>query len=123
MKNPKKKQVTQKPKNQLYIGFAIGLILGIIIGVLATGTTVKTNPSLIQTSCEIDMQTLYEKPCIQTEDCYGRLELCSISLKKCMTTVDVDKTDIRNIRIPSTQKECEANGGTWKVEVITDEAD
>ncbi len=117
-KSKKTKSKGELSKKQLYIGAAVGLILGLILGIIIAGTTVKTNPSLIQTYCDIDIQTLYEKPCTLTEECYGRLELCSVSLKKCMTTVDVDKADIRNIRIPSTQEECEVNGGIWKVETV-----
>ena len=98
---------------------AIGIIIGMILGIAVSALTLKTAPSLIQTSCEIDMATLYEKPCTVTEDCYGRLELCSKSLHVCMTTVDVDKTDIRNIRIPDNEEECEANNGDWKVETVS----
>ena len=97
----------------------IGLIIGVLIGIAIAALALQTAPSLIQTSCDIDINTLYEKPCEATEDCYGRLELCSPSLHKCITTVQIDKTDLRNIRIPNTQNECEANGGTWNVEMIT----
>lgn len=116
-----KQASTSSLKKHLYLTTIITLILGIIIGVIITGTTLKTTPSLVQTSCEIDIEALYGKSCEITEECYGRLELCSASLKKCITTVLVDKTDLRNIRIPNTKQECEANGGFWKVELIPQE--
>ena len=121
---PSQKKIEAKEpdhKTNFYIIIGVVLILGVIIGALATMTTIKQTPSLIQTYCEIDMQTLYEKPCETTEDCYGRLELCSKQYKTCMTTVIIDKNDIRNIRIPDNQPECEANGGIWKVEYITED--
>jgi len=123
-KKAKKKSIKKsKPENkQPYVQIAIGLVIGIIVGIAFAGVALKTTPSLIQTSCQIDIQTLYEKPCTVTEDCYGRLELCSKSLHKCMTTVQIDKTDLRNIRIPDNEEECESNGGIWKAEIIPTES-
>lgn len=117
----KKTKGKEQCQKKLYLWAALSLIIGLIIGFLIPTSTIANSPSIIKTYCDINMQTLYEKPCTATEDCYGRLELCSVSLKKCMTTVDVDKTDIRNIRIPDNQPECERNGGEWKVEIIPEE--
>ena len=99
-----------------------GIVIGVVIGVIFSLIILKTSSSIVErevkTSCDIDIKTLYEKSCEVHEDCYGRLELCSSSLNKCVTTVQIDKTNLDNIRIPDSREECETNGGTWKIEVV-----
>jgi len=119
----KKKRNNSSPVRSFFttkvvIALVAGFILGIILFSIAIRTSGFVVEKEIKTYCDIDMQNLYGKPCTLHEECFGRLELCSVSLKKCVTTVQIDKNDPHNIRIPDSREECEANSGIWTIDVV-----
>ncbi len=110
------KKVKQLAVKEIVIGIVIGIILGVLIILLSLKTIEKTIN--VEHYCDVKIETLFERPCEKTTDCFGRVEICDIYRNICVPTALINKSFKENVRMPTNQEECENVGGTWEIKIL-----